>query len=267
MNIYRQEFKSNLKSTIIWTTAIVFVIVLFMSLYPGFAKDAQVVKEIISNLPEAVRKALEFDMDFDLFLSILGFYSFTFLYILLLGSIQAMNLGVSMLSKETREKTADFLLTKPVTREQIVTAKFLSAFTSIIITNIVFIIVSYLMIELVKIDDYKFHVFLMMAVTLFFVQLLFMALGFILSVIIPKIKSVISISLPIVFGFFIISLLGSVIGDKVVSYITPFKYFDREYIILHETYQISYIIIELVIIIISITATYLVYHFKDIHSI
>ncbi|QVK18647.1 ABC transporter permease subunit [Mycoplasmatota bacterium] len=265
MNIFRQEFKSNLKSTIIWTISIVGLIVLYMSLYPGFAKDAQMVKDMMANLPEPVRKGLGFNPD--LFLSILGFYSFTFLYILLLGSIQAMNLGISMLSKETREKTADFLLTKPVTREQIVTAKLLSALTSLIITNIVFIVVSYFTIELVKIDDYKFNIFLMISVTLFFVQLLFMSLGFILSVLISKIKSVISISLPIVFGFFIISMLGSVIGDELVSYITPFKYFDREHIIFHGTYETSYIILELVIIIVSIIATYIVYHFKDIHSI
>lgn len=265
MNIFRQEFKSNFKSTIIWTTSIVGLILLYMSLYPGFAKDAQTVKDMMANIPETVREGLGFNPD--LFLTILGFYSFTFLYILLLGSIQAMNLGLSMLSKEVRENTADFLLTKPVTREQIVTAKLLSALASITITNIVFIIVSYIMIELVKIDDYKFNIFLMMAVTLFFVQLLFMSLGFILSVLIPKIKSVISISLPIVFGFFIVSMLGSVIGDKLVSYITPFKYFDREHIILHESYQISYVFLEVVIIIISIIATYLVYHFKDIHTI
>jgi len=237
-----------------------------MGMYTGFAKDAQQFKDLMSGFPEPIRNALGFG-NMDLFFTILGFYSFTFLYILLMGSIQAMNLGISMLSKEIRDKTADFLLTKPVTRTKIITAKLQAALVSILITNVAFIIASFIAIEMIKTENYKFNVFLMMAFTLFFVQLLFMALGFLLSVLIPKIKSVISITLPIVFGFFIISMLGTVIGDKAVTYITPFEYFNREHIMLHERYEISYIFIEIVLIVFALVATYFIYHKKDIHSI
>ncbi len=265
MNIFKQEFKSNLRSTITWTISIALVVFLVMALFPGFNKDAQQMEDLMLGFPEPLREALQ--LNIDVFRSVLGFYSFTFLYILLIGSIQALNLGLSMLSKEQREKTADFLLTKPVTRVKIVTAKLQAALTSLIFTNIVYIIISYISIEMVKNTDYSIKKFLMMALTLFFVQVLFLSLGFILSVLIPKIKSVISISLPTVFGFFIIRMLGSIIGEKEVRYITPLEYYDRQYILTEGRYETQFFIIEIILMVIFISATYFIYHKKDIHSI
>ena len=73
-------------------------------------------KKYLKDYPEPVRKAL--GLSVDSISSILGFYSYIFLYITLCGAIQAMNLGTSIISKEVSEKTADFLLTKPVTRHR-----------------------------------------------------------------------------------------------------------------------------------------------------
>jgi ABC-2 type transport system permease protein len=96
---------------------------------------------------------------------------------------------------------------------------------------------------------------------------MFLALGVVVSVVAGKIKSVISISLSTVFGFFIVSMLGSVIGDKAVRYISPFKYFDLVYIVKNAAYETSFIIIGLLFVITSIAASYLIYVKKDIHAV
>ncbi|MFZ3373601.1 MAG: ABC transporter permease subunit, partial [Desulfitobacteriaceae bacterium] len=116
------------------------------------------------------------------------------------GSIQAMNLGISILSKEVREKTADFLLTKPVSRCKIITAKLLSTLTSLVITDVIYLIITLIMLSLIQSGAYNLKIFLMISVTLFFVQLLFLSLGVIVSVVVPKIRSVLPISLGTVFG-------------------------------------------------------------------
>ena len=114
MNMFLHELKAYRKSTIIWTCSLIALVVLFLSMFPTFSKEADAFKEIMEGFPEPVRKAL--GLSVDSMSSILGFYSYIFLYITLCGAIQAMNLGTSIVSKEVREKTADFLLTKPVTR-------------------------------------------------------------------------------------------------------------------------------------------------------
>ena len=108
-----------------------------MSFYPSFAKDAEEFTKIMEGYPEAIRNAL--GVNLGNFFTILGFYCFPLSFITLCGAIQAMNLGTSIVSKEVREKTADFLLTKPVTRTTVLTAKLLAAFVSLVITNIVYL--------------------------------------------------------------------------------------------------------------------------------
>lgn len=265
MNIFLHELKANRKSTLIWTLSLVALVIFFMALFPSITKDADGFKKVLENYPEGVRKAL--GVSIDSITSLLGFYSYVFTYVVLCGAIQAMNLGTSILSKEVREKTADFLLTKPVTRKQIVTAKLMSAFTSLVLTNIVFIIAAIITVNAVSDKSFDMNTFFLISLTAFFVECMFLALGILISVSVPKIKSVLSISLGTVFGFFILSMLGSVIGEKAIRYLTPFKYYDTAYIIKHQSYEAVYIMIEIVFIIAAIAISYAVYSKKDIHAV
>lgn len=263
--MFLHELKAYRKSTILWTCALVAVSILFLSLFPSFSKDVAEFNKILESFPEGVRKAL--GISIGTISTFIGFYSYVFLYIVLCSSIQAMNLGVSILSKEVREKTADFLLTKPVTRMQVVTSKLLAVLTSLIITNVIYIAATTIVGLAVAEGAFDFKIFFMISITGFFVQLMFLSLGIIISVLIPKIKSVLPISLSTVFGFFIISMFGSVIGDNAIRYITPFKYFDTAYIIKNSAYEASFIIIEILFIVITTVISYLIYSKKDIHAV
>ena len=265
MNIYLHELKAYRKSTIIWTISLVALCILLLSMFSGFSKDASDFEKLLEGYPKPVIQAL--GLSIESITSITGYYSFILLYIMLFGSIQAMNLGTSIISKETREKTNDFLLTKPVTRTKIITSKLLASLTLIVITNIIYIISAIITANIVSTTHFSMKIFIMILLIMFYVQLFFLALGIIVSVVVPKIKSVISVSLGTVFGFFIISLFASVINDDALRYITPFKYFDTAYIIKNSAYETSYILIELVFILVSITLSYLIYSKKDIHSV
>ena len=264
MNIFLHELKAYRKSMLIWACSMAAVAALFILMFSGISTDINTFKAVLESLPETVKKLLSIYVDSISTLE--GFYSFVFIYIILCGAIQAMNLGTSIVSKEIREKTADFLLTKPVSRERILTSKLLAALASLVITNIIYLTITVPMTFIVT-TEFSMKIFLMISATLFFIQLMFMALGVIVSVIAGKIKSVISISLSTVFGFFIVSMLGSVIGDEAVRYITPFKYFDLAYILKNAAYETSYMIVGSIFVIVAITASYLVYVKKDIHTV
>lgn len=265
MNMYLHELKSYRKSTIIWTASLVLITIVFLSMFPSISNDAAQFKKILEGFPEPVRKAL--GISIDNITSLIGFYSYMFLYILLAGSIQAMNLGTSVLSKEMREKTADFLLTKPVTRTQIVTAKLLAVVTSLVISNIVFVAGATVMANSVAKEAFDIKLFLLISFTAILVELMFMALGMLVSVLVAKIKSVLPLSLSVVFAFFILSMFGSVIGEKAIRYLTPFKYYEPAYIIKHATYEASFVWLEVAFIIIAIIASYVIYLKKDIHAV
>lgn len=264
MNILFHELKAYRNSTIIWACSMALLAVMYIFIFSSVSGDIESFKSVLQSMPEVLRKMLSIYVESISTLE--GFYSFVFVYIVLCGAIQAMNLGVSIVSKEVRDKTADFLLTKPVSRERILTFKLLAALASLLITNIIYLLIT-IPTTLTVNTDFNMKIFLLISFTLFFVQLIFLALGFLVSVAAGKIKSVISVSLTTVFGFFIISMLGSVIGDKAVRYISPFKYFDSTYIVKHAAYETSFIIVGIVVVIAAIAASYLVYLRKDIQAV
>lgn len=265
MNIYLHELRAYRKSTITWTCSLIAVIVLFLSLFPSVSKDFAEFSSILEGYPEGVRKAL--GIQIETFGTLLGFYVYIFMYITLCGAIQAMVLGTSILSKEMREKTADFLLTKPVTRTKIVTSKLLAAVTSLVITCVIYIAAAYLMALQVKTVDFDVSTFLLISLTLLFIQLMFLAIGFIISVVFSKIKAVLSVSLGTVFAFFVIGMIVAVDGEGAKRYFSPFKYFNGTYMLEHATYEASYVIAAIAIIVISIAASYFIYTKKDVHTV
>ncbi len=265
MTIFFHEWKMNRRSTITWSLSLAAVIILFMSLFPSISRDADTFKQVLENYPEAVRKAI--GVSLNSITSLLGFYAYVFTYVVLCGSIQAINLGLSLLSKESRDKTADFLLTKPVTRGQIITAKLSAALASLMLSNLIFIATAWLSIKVVTDGVFEAKPFLLISLSAFLVECLFLALGLVVSVCVRKIKTVLPLSLGIVFGLFIVNMFGSVIGEKAVRYLTPFQYYSSDYIIKHQSYEVRFIIIEIIIISVAVAISYLLYTKKDIHSV
>ncbi|MEH7415974.1 ABC transporter permease subunit [Neobacillus drentensis] len=265
MNIFFHELKAYRKSTIIWTFSLIIVALLFLSMFPSFAKDADEFKKLLAGYPLAMRKAIGLNLE-NIF-TILGFYSYALTFTTLCAAIQAMNLGTGIVSKETREKTADFLLTKPVTRTQILTSKLLAAVTSLLMTNIVYLVAVNIIASQVKTVDYSVKKFVMLSLTMFFIQLIFLAIGILFSVIIPKIKSVLTVSLATVFAFYFLGVISETSGDDVKRYISPFKYFDNTYIIQHSNYEGSFLIAGAVIVAAAIAASYFIYTKRDVHAV
>jgi ABC-2 type transport system permease protein len=263
MNILLHELRAYRKSTIIWTLSLIAITALFMSFYPSFAKESEGFRNILENYPAAFRDALGINLD--TFFSVLGLYSYGLTYITICGAIQAMNLGTSIVSKEVREKTADFLLTRPVTRTTVLTSKLLASFLSILITNVVYLAVSSLVMDQVKTGDYSFKLFVLLSLTLLFIQLIFLSIGIITSVVVPKIKSVITVSLGTVFGFYFLGMF--ITGDEVKRYISPFNYFETTYIMENSTYETSFLVAGAIFFVLAIAASYFIYRKKDIHSV
>ncbi|MDF2942751.1 MAG: hypothetical protein K0S01_1609 [Herbinix sp.] len=266
MNIYLYELKSLRKSAILWICAMIALAALYFSIYPSMSSDALEFKELLSNYPPTVRAMLGIDLDY--ITSILGFYSMIFGFIILCGAIQAMNLGVSILSKESRERTADFLLVKPVSRQFIITAKLMASFTTIVVTDIIFCLASFAIANRVKTVDFSNKVLFMINLTLFFIQLIFLAVGVVVSVFFNKIKSVLPLSLGIVFGLYMIgALLATGEDAETLRFLSPFKYFNITYIIKNSSYEVSYLILSMIIVVVSVIATYIIYSRKDIHAV
>lgn len=265
MNIFLYELKSYRKSTIIWTTSLVLISIFFLSIFPVYASNADELKNMFAMVPPEIPAA--FGIDINTFFTMLGFYKFVFLYVILCGAIQAMNIGLSITSKENRSKTADFLLSKPVSRVTILNGKICSVLTSLLLTNIVYTVVSTIAAIIISAEEFDITIFILISITMLFIQILFASLGFLLGIVKDKIKNVLSISLSVVFSFFVIDMVGSALSLDAIKYFSPFKYFDINYIINNSAYELSFFILWMALVVIFISLSYFVYVKKDIHSV
>jgi len=264
MNIYLYELKTYRKSIIIWAFSMTMLAVLYIFLFKGLGSDIENFKAFLNNMPDVMKKV--FNILIDSISTLEGFYSFIFSFVVLCGAIQAMNLGTAIVSKEVRDRTADFLMTKPVSRIRIMTSKLMAALTALIITNIIYLGLTILA-AVTEVSVFNLKVFFMISLTMFFIQLIFLALGIMFSVFARKIESVISVSLSIVFGFYILGSLGSFLGEERVRYLSPFRYFDPAYIIKHAAYETSFVVVGIIFFIAAIAISYLVYIKKDVHAV
>ncbi len=263
--LYIHELRQNSRVTIIWIVSLVAVSGLYLGLFPAIAKDAAAVTKIIENYPVAMRQALGiFSSSYS---TLNGFYAMMLGFITLAGAVQAMNLGTAITSKEERGKTAEFLLSKPISRSTILIAKLAAMLTIIVVTNLTYIVGTRLFIWAVTDIALDNKLFILLSLTLLFIQLFFLALGFIISVSAKRIKSILSVSLTSVFAFYIIGMLDAILDLKKVRYMTPFKFFDYLYIIKNSSYEWSYLVLEAVFIIAAIGVGYLIYLKRDIKSI
>lgn len=264
MNIFFHELKVYRKSIIIWSCSMTLLSVMYILIFKEIGPDIESFKTYLDNMPDAIKKI--FNICISSISTLEGFYTFIFSFVALCGSIQAMNIGTDIVSKEIRENTADFLIAKPLSRTNIMTSKLIAALSALIITNIIYLAFTILS-AFIAVSHFNLKLFFMISITLFFMQLIFLALGIMISVLVRKIKSVISVSLSTVFGFYILGSLGAIIGEERVRYFSPFRYFDSVYILQHSSYELSYMFIGIVFFIGAITASYLVFLKKDIHSI
>jgi len=240
-----------------WAIGFAVSIVVMLSATPLFIEESGGMREMIANFPDAIREAMGIDPDS--FFSVVGFYSYIFLYISLAAAIQAMSLGLNIISKETRMKTADFLLSKPRSRTGIFLQKGLCALCVLAVTEAVFFAAAALSLYYQSKGAFAFTPFLLISLTFFFTQLLFFALGLFLAVAAGKIKSTLALTMGVCFGAFMLGMICAITGSGVIRVFSPLRYFDNNYIMLHHAYEMNYLFAAIALTLILTAASLILY--------
>ncbi|MGD8586900.1 MAG: ABC transporter permease subunit [Chloroflexota bacterium] len=266
MNIYLHELKSNSGNIISWSIAVFVVMLLFMSVFSSFSVDAATMNDMMSQFPKELRAA--FGMDNVDLSTLLGYFSFGILFAQVMLAVQAANYGFGLVSIEERELTADFLLTKPVSRPKILTDKLLAALTSLAITNAVVWVSAYSLIAIFGDGKpYDGRVLVMLILSVAFIQLFFLFVSLIISLFTRKIRNVTPYSMGLVFGLYILSAFSSMMGRMPIEDITPFKHFEPSYIINNGAYNTPLIYVSFALTAIGLVGSYFLYMRRDIHSV
>lgn len=264
MNIFMKEMKAHRKSLIIWSIGVFILIVSGMGKYAGFSSSGQSMNDLMADMPQSLQ-AIMGTGTFDLSKAS-GYYGVLFLYLVLMATIHAAMLGAHIISKEERDKTAEYLFVKPISRSQIITSKLLAAFVNIVIINIIAWVSSILIVGYYSKGESVSSDIAITMIGMFIIQLLFLVIGTAIAAISKKPKKASSLSTAILLITFILSIAID-LNDKIenMKYLTPFKYFEAKNVMYGGGLDAVFIILSLVMVAALTIGTFVCYRKRDLN--
>ncbi|MFD6210197.1 ABC transporter permease subunit [Peribacillus sp. NPDC060253] len=264
MNIFLKEMKYHRKSLIFWSIGVFLMVISGMTKYEAYSSSGQSINDLIADIPKSLRAVLGFS-DLDL-MKASGYYGMLFLYLLLMATIHAVMLGATIIAKEERDKTSEFLFVKPVSRSKVITTKLLAAFTNIIIFNLATFLSSIILLG--KYSDGEAvngEIAILMAAMLF-LQVLFMVIGSALAAVKKKPKTAASVAA----GILLLTYMLSIVIDlneniEGLRYFTPFKYFEAKNVMYGGGLDVLFVVISLILILTLLVVTYVFYKKRDLN--
>ncbi len=263
MNIILRELKSIRRSLIIWSSGIVFLIYVGMIKYDGFSKAGESANEMMASLPPAM-KAMFGLGDLDLAVAS-GYYVIFLMYFTLICGIHAIMQGAIVLSKEERDKTADFLMVKPVKRHHVISMKIIASLISLVILNAVTWIASVLVVDIFNEGPPINDLIATLMVGLFILQLFYFSIGLLFGVVLKNTKKATGAATGFILSTFVLSAAIDMYSEiDYLKYLTPFKYFDGKLIYLEGLNRFN-IGLSFAIIAVAVGISYFMFQKRDLH--
>ena len=263
MNVFIRECEAHRKALIIWSVCMFMLIISGMGKYTAYSSGgADMV--VFDTLPDTIKVLLglgEFDITV-----MSGFYAFLFPYIQLTVAIHAVLLGSSIIAKEERDKTTEFLMAKPISRRAILTSKLLAALMNIAVINIVCILSSIVIASTFDNGENITNEILLLHATMFCVQLIYLTFGTVIAAGIRKSKKSGTIAVNILLAGFVLSkIIGLAKELKVLGILAPLNYFNLSRVVKEGEVSTVVTLLSLVLTACFVGMAYYFYQRRDMN--
>ena len=260
MTIVKHELRQGNISFWIWTASIGFLIAICVFLFPEMKEQMEEVNDVFASMGSFTAA---FGMDRLNFGTLIGFYSIECGNILGLGgAFFAAFCAVGMLSKEEKDKTAEFLMTHPVSRVRIVTEKLLAVFLQITAMNLLIYILSAGSMILIG-EEIPWKELNLFHLAYYILQLELGGICFGISAFLRK--GSIGVGLGLATIMYFLNIIANITDEaKFLKYITPFGYCEGADIVNNGKLDGTLVLIGTVIGLIGIVAAFVQYTRKDI---
>lgn len=260
MTLFLHEIKRNKLSLIIWSAALSFMLGVCVMIYPEMQTQMGDIGAMFSDMG-AFSDA--FGMDMLNFGEFMGYFGVEIGNTLGLGgALLAGIVGITALSKEERDGTAEMLLTMPISRERVVAEKLMFSALHIVVVNLSCALISAVAIVAINVEADAGKIALIFLSNLI-MQLEIMAITFGISAFLNK--SSIGIGIGISFGLYFLNIVSN-LADKAefIGKLTPFGYANSGYIIEHGRIELIPLIIGIVLAVLGVAVAFEKYTKKDI---
>lgn len=263
MNIFKHELKTYLKPLLWWSIGMLLLIYSSMAKFATYQADGMTMNKIMESFPKSIQAVFGmYGVDLSKASSCFGAI---FLYIVITAGIHAAILGSDIIAKEERDRTAEFLFIKPITRKRILLEKILAAAIIVIIFNVITTIISVASVNKYSNEGNLIGKILSLMIALLITQFIFAAIGFACGSVTKKSKTAATIPVTVLLVSYIILVVVSIIPKlDFLKYISPLNYFEAQNILKDRTFSILSLILSGLIIAASTAGAFKFFRRKDL---
>lgn len=262
MTLFFHELRRDRIKLLVWTAVIASMLLISIVIYPQMTSQMGEMGDMFSQMGEF---SAAFNMDKVNFGEFNGYFAVECGNVLGLGgAFFAALLGIAALAKEERERTAEFLLTHPISRSGVVSQKLLAVLTEILILNLVVALAAVLG-SLAIGEEIDGKLFFQVLLAYFLMQVEIACVLFGLSAFLRG--NGLGIGLGGAFVLYFMNILANLTDDaEFLRYITPFSYADGTTIVAARELEAKYLIPGLVYTVLGVAAAFWQYNRKDIRA-
>lgn len=185
--IFLKELKRTRMGLIIWSSIVSLIALMGIIEYPVLGPNMHLVEEALAAIPKIGQLVFGvYNVNLN---EITGYYIVMYYWTGLIVFTHAIYTGASIISKESRDKTAEYLFTKPYKRDTIVWAKIFAGFVNILVIGVITVIMYLLGMLIITDDPVVYMQILVSGLGMLLTQCVLMALGLLCSAIFRTYKS------------------------------------------------------------------------------
>lgn len=262
MTIVRHELRQGRRRFWIWTAVIAALLATCVFLFPEMKGEMEDLGGMFAQMGSFTAA---FGMDKLNFGTLIGYYAIECANVLGLGgAFYAALTAIGALSKEEKDKTAEFLLTHPVSRARVVTEKLIALLLQITALNVIVYAVSVGSIFAIG-EEVPWRELNLMHLAFWLLQLEIAGICFGISAF--SRSGGVGAGIGIAMLLYFMNLIAN-ITDKAafLKHVTPYGYCDGADIVANGTLDCGMIAVGMAAAVVFVLIAYLKYTRKDIHS-
>lgn len=262
MTLFFHELKRDKIKLVVWTAVIASMLVISIVIYPQMTSQMNEMGDMFSQMGGFSEA---FGMDKVNFGEFSGYFAVECGNVLGLGgAFFAALLGIAALAKEERERTAEFLLTHPVSRSYVLSSKLIALIAEIIILNLTVAFAGVISSAAIgQSVDAKLTFLVLFGYFLMQIELACVMFG--LSAFLRG--NGLGIGIGAAFLLYFMNILANLTDElEFLRYITPFSYADGTSVVSAGKIEIKYLIPGMIFTVAGVVIAFIKYNKKDIRA-
>jgi ABC-2 type transport system permease protein len=226
--LFIRELKLNRTLFIVWSVTIMSLIFMTMAVMPTMLENSATLANYVNAFPPEFMKAFSFDPA--AFTSPLGFaVVYLMIYTMLLGSIFSISITARTLHREQAERTAEFLLVRPISRGTIFASKLAAWLVLLVAMNLVLYAAGAASLVMFTPEGLSWSArdYNVVSGYAMLLMLSMGGIGLLLSAAARRARSLTGPAIGIVLGFYLLDVVAKMTESyRAIGWASPFKWVD-----------------------------------------